>query len=153
MIHFQNVHENIFNLYPEAIAHPVNCVGICRDTLSKQLKKSYSDYFKEYSRHCIRKQLAPGKLELTKLSALFGTRFIITCPVKYNWQESTNPVLIKLTISHLIPIIIENNIQSIAVPELPEAPKGWLIEEFKKQFLDHNSQSSHTILLFHQENP
>lgn len=127
--------EQIFEHYPECLVHPVNCTGVSHDILSKQIKKSYPDYFREYTRFCIRKKLIAGQAHFYSLDALFGTRFIVTLTIKFNWQEKIQPQIFKKAFEELIKKAWEAKITTLAIPKIEEVPQEWLIEQFKKYSL------------------
>lgn len=130
-MHIQKVIE-IFDYYPQCLVHPVSCKGVSHDILSKQLKKAYPDYFREYTRLCIRKKLVPGQAYLFTQDVLFGTKFLVTLTIKDNWQEKINPTLFKEAFSKFLEHISQNKIQSVAFPLIEEVPRNWLEEQFQK---------------------
>ncbi len=124
--------ENIFQLYPECIVHPVSCTGVSHDILSKQIKKSYPDYFREYTRFCIRKKLTLGEAHFYEVDALFGTKYIVTLTVKDNWQEKIRAEVFKNVLNKLIEKAVELKISTIALPKMEEVPLPWLEDQLQK---------------------
>ena len=123
---------NVFDFYPECIIHPVSCSGVCHDTLSKQIKKSYPDYFREYTRFCIRKKLLVGQSYFYHIDALFGTKYIVTFTTKLNWQEKIYPHIFKQALNNFINKSLELKINTVAIPKLKEVPQEWLKEQLEK---------------------
>ena len=126
--------ENIFDLFPDVIIHPVNCTGLAHDLLSKQLKKTAPEYFREYTRACLRKHLKPGTATLYEQSALFGTRYIITITVKEHWQEKLRPDFTKTALADMSKLCDTLQVTSLAIPHLQGSPDGWLENELRKLF-------------------
>ncbi len=128
---FEYVNE-VFECYPECIVHPVSCTGVSHDALSKKIKKSYPDYFREYTRLCIRKKLLVGHAFFYIQEVLFGTKFLVTFTVKDNWQEKIQPQIFKHALEEFIQKAIELKLTTVALPKLEEVPQNWLEEQFKK---------------------
>lgn len=140
--------ENVFDSYPEAIVHLVNCIGISHDPLSKKMKRIWPDYFREYARACIRKQLRPYHTYHYGIYALFGTKHILTMTIKNNWQE-------KLKQENMLPILEsllihtkKQNIKQIAIPLIDGIPQSWIEEEIQKLSVKLTSQSLEQICFF-----
>lgn len=126
--------ENIFDLFPDVIVHPVNCTGLSHDLLSKQLKKTAPEYFREYARACLRKKLTPGTASLYEQNALFGTRFIITVTIKEHWQEKLRPDTTKKALAAMSILCDSIQAATLAIPILHGPPEGWLENELRKLF-------------------
>ena len=124
--------ENIFEHYPQCLVHPVSCTGLSHDTLTKQIKKSYPDYYREYKRFCLRKKLAPGKAYFNALDALFGSQYIVTLTIKYNWQEKIQAQVIKSALQDFLEKANELKLTTIALPDIKETPPHWLQSQFEK---------------------
>lgn len=128
---FEKVHQ-VFDSYPECLVHPVSCTGISHDILSKQIKKSYPDYFREYSRFCIRKRLTAGRANFYALGTLFGTKYIATLTTKNKWQEKISPQIFKQALDEFIHRACNLKVETIAIPKLEDVPQQWIEEQFKK---------------------
>lgn len=135
---FEQIDE-IFGYYPECIVHPVSCTGVAHDILSKKIKKSYPDYFREYTRFCIRKKLAAGHAHFYELDALFGTKFIVTLTARGNWQEKIKPPVFKQALDEFIKKACELKLTTIALPKMAEVPQDWLKEQFEKYSLNEKN--------------
>ncbi|WP_186646733.1 hypothetical protein [Fluviispira vulneris] len=129
--------ENIFDLYPEAIAHPVNCIGLSHDPFTKKIKKVWSDYYRNYARACLRKQLTPYKAYYHSIEALFGTKHIVTLTIRNNWQERLKKESMKEILNALALHCKKENILSIALPEIEGVPISWLKLELENSFQDY----------------
>lgn len=134
--------EDIFSRYPDLLVHPVNCVGVSHDIYSKQIKKTYPHYFKEYARACLRNHLKPAQPVVIELGALFGTNYIVILPIRNHWKESLRPDVTKEAILELCKVISEKNVATIAVPAIEGTPEGWL----EAKLTEHLSQSRVKLL-------
>ncbi len=126
--------ENIFDLFPDLIVHPVSCTGVARDIHSRRIKHVFPDYFREYTRLSIRKNLKTGQIICTELDALFGTRFMVTLPIKDTWQEKLNPETVKNALNSLQEMCSKTQPSSIAFPIFKGPPEGWLEKELTARF-------------------
>lgn len=124
--------KQIFEIYPECIVHPVSSSGVCHDLLSKQIKKTYPEYFRDYTRLCLRNKLTAGEAYFYSLNVLFGTRFIITLTIKDKWQEDTKPALFKQSLRNLFEKSWKQGISHLAFPLRSDVPKDWLRDQFIK---------------------
>jgi hypothetical protein len=127
-----------FALYPEVLVHPVSCMGLARDTWSKQLKKTLPAYFRHYSRSVLRGHLRTGFPEIYDLDALFGTRHVIVLPLRGHWKETLLPPLVKEALAHLWEALDTLHPKSLAMPEFEGPPAGWLAEQFQKRSTQTN---------------
>lgn len=139
---------DVFTVYPEAFVHPVNCIGVSKDIISRQVKKAWPDYFREYTRACIRKKLQPGEPFWHEVGELFGTRFVVGLPLKSHWQEKMRPEIARQALTALIDGVCERQLTSVAVPIFEGPPAGWIEREFTRQVEGRLSASLSTVYLF-----
>ncbi len=140
--------ENIFDLYPEAIAHPVNCIGLSHDMLSKKIKKIWPDYFREYARACLRKRLIPYRSYHYQINSLFGTNHIITMTIRNNWQERLRQATMRETIESLILHCHEQEISTIAIPVIESVPQKWMENEIEIYSNKHDNIKLYSVYFF-----
>jgi hypothetical protein len=140
--------DDIFTVYPEVFVHPVNCVGVSKDILSRQVKKSWPDYFREYTRSCIRKKLQPGEPLWHEVGELFGTRFVVALPLKNHWQEKMRPDVTRLALGLLVEGIFERHLTSAALPLFEGPPPGWIEKELNRLCEGQMYASLRTVYLF-----
>lgn len=143
-----NYVENIFDLYPEAIAHPVNCIGLSHDLLSKKIKQTWPDYFREYARACLRKHLVPYRSYHYQISTLFGTNHIITMTIRNNWQERLRQETMRETIESLVLHCHEQEISTIALPIIETVPQQWMENEIEAALKKQNNSKLHSVYFF-----
>ncbi|NBO38406.1 hypothetical protein EBU99_07460 [bacterium] len=147
MVNFVRV-DDIFTVYPEVFVHPVNCVGVSKDILSRQVKKAWPDYFREYTRATIRKKLQPGAPLWHEVGELFGTRFVVALPLKFHWQEKMRPDVAREGFAALIEELCSKHVMSAAIPLFEGPPEGWIEREILKQIEGRLSCSLETVYLF-----
>ena len=147
MVDFLRV-DDIFSVYPEVFVHPINCVGVTKDILSRQVKKSWPDYFREYTRSCIRKKLQPGEPIWYEVGELFGTRYVVALPLKFHWQEKMRPDLAKQALAELVNGVLERGLSSIAIPLFEGPPEGWIERELGRLVEGRLNCTLSTVYLF-----
>lgn len=140
--------EDAFAIYPDAFVHPVNCIGVSKDILSRQVKKAWPDYFREYTRACIRKKLQPGESLWHEVGELFGTRFVVALPLKVHWQEKIRPDVARLAFAGLFQEICLRQINSVAIPVFEGPPEGWIEREISKLVEAQASSCLQIVYLF-----
>ena len=133
--------ENIFDIYPEAVIHPINCIGLSHDPLTKKMKRVWPDYCREYARACMRKQLKPYHTYHYSIYALFGTKHILTMTVKNNWQEKVKVSNLEPVFESLIQHCKKQNIKDLAIPITDELSIEWIIEMLQQKCNKFNYQN------------
>lgn len=131
--------ENIFDLYPEALAHPINSIGLSHDLLTKKIRKIWPDYYREYARTCLRKHFEPYRSYHYSINTLFGTNHIIIMTIRNNWQEKLRQDLMRKTVESVIEQCHNREIHNLAIPIIENIPQKWLeqeIENASKKFPD-----------------
>lgn len=140
--------EDIFSVYPEVFVHPVNCVGVSKDILSRQVKKAWPDYFREYTRACLRKKLQPGEPMWHEVAELFGTRFVTALPLKLHWQEKMKPDMARQALSALVEEMCKRQVTTLAMPLFEGPPEGWIEREISRLLDAQMCPSIQTIYIF-----
>lgn len=125
--------KDIISFHPELIVHPVNCAGLCHDVFTHQLKKTWPMYFREYTRSCLRKYLKPYHPMLCDLGTMISTRYIVALPIRDHWREVLKPDSMRVSLDKLIEVINMLGIQSVAIPDIPDVPPGWLQKEITER--------------------
>jgi hypothetical protein len=139
--------ENIFEHYPQSLIHPVSCLGLSQDYLTKQIKKSYPDYYRHYKHSCLRKKLQPGRAYFYPLNTLFGLQFIVTLTIKYNWQEKIHADTLKKSLNEFFEVAKHLKLESVGIPDIKETPQNWI----RKQFEAEDFNSLEHIIFFKTE--
>ncbi|KAB8039095.1 hypothetical protein GCL60_09580 [Silvanigrella paludirubra] len=123
--------DNIFDLYPEALAHPINSIGLSHDLLTKKIKKIWPDYYREYARSCLRKHFEPYQSYYYPINTLFGTNHIIAMTIRNNWQERLKQDTMRKTILSLIDHCNSKQIMTLAIPIIENVPQKWIEQEIE----------------------
>jgi len=123
--------DNIFDLYPEALAHPINSIGLSHDLLTKKIKKIWPDYYREYARSCLRKHFEPYQSYYYPINTLFGTNHIIAMTIRNNWQERLKQDTMRKTILSLLDHCNSKQIMTLAIPIIENVPQKWMEQEIE----------------------
>jgi O-acetyl-ADP-ribose deacetylase (regulator of RNase III) len=109
---------DIFTIDSQAIVNTVNCVGVMGRGIALQFKKKYPENYKDYEAACKRKEVKPGKMFVHDTRKLINPKYIINFPTKRHWRGKSRLEDIESGLKDLIKVIIDRNIQSIAIPPL-----------------------------------
>ncbi len=103
----------------EALVNTVNTVGVMGKGIALQFKEAFPHNNKVYVEACKNKALAPGKLlPVWDSNLLYGKKLIINFPTKVHWRYPSRYEYITEGLNALRKLIIDENIQSIAIPPL-----------------------------------
>lgn len=106
---------DIFDTDVQAIVNPVNTVGVMGKGLALAFKQKYPDNFKLYQTACKNNELKVGQLLITEHQS---GKFIVNFPTKQHWRGKSQLQWITEGLIALKQFIIENHINSIAIPAL-----------------------------------
>lgn len=123
---------DLFQDNSQAIVNTVNCVGVMGRGIALQFKKAYPDNFKAYASACSKDMVKPGKMFVYKTGALIGPEYIINFPTKRHWRGKSRIEDIESGLKHLVTVIDELNIKSIAIPPLGAGLGGLKWSDVKK---------------------
>ena len=131
MIHYTT--GNIFESDAQSLVNPVNTVGVMGKGLALQFKKAFPDNFKTYVEACKHKEIAVGKLLVTKDRNLTsGEKIIINFPTKQDWRNSSEYSYIEEGLDDFLRIIEKEKITSVALPPLGAGNGGLEWEKVKR---------------------
>ena len=116
MINFKT--GNIFTEDVEALVNAVNCVGVMGKGLALQFKNEFPDNFQAYSRACKQGEVRPGQMFLFEMNSSTNPRYIVNFPTKRHWRDSSRIEDIEQGLNHLVHVIEEHKIKSVAIPAL-----------------------------------
>jgi O-acetyl-ADP-ribose deacetylase (regulator of RNase III) len=117
MIHYTT--GNILESDAQALVNTVNTVGVMGKGIALQFKKAFPDNFKAYVKACKQKEIAIGKLLVSKDSNLnSGEKIIINFPTKKDWRNSSEYSYIEDGLDDFLRIIEKEKIKSVALPAL-----------------------------------
>ncbi len=94
-----------------AFVNAVNCVGVMGAGIANDFRKTYPEMYKDYKTRC--------KLHLVELGKpyLFEST-VILFPTKNHWKEKSQLKYIELGLQHLVSMLVEWNVTSMAIPAL-----------------------------------
>lgn len=131
---------DIFESSAKALVNTVNCEGFMGKGLAYQFKKRYPNMFNNYKQCCDRGELTVGQVHWYNED----NKIIINFPTKNKWRGKSKIEYVDTGLDALAKVIIENNIDSIAIPPLGSGNGGlnWievkkLIEEKLKALSSH----------------
>lgn len=111
-----------------ALVNTVNCEGYMEKGIAYQFKLQFPEMNKDYVSKCKKNELIPGKLHCYNT----GSKFIINFPTKNKWREKSKMEYITSGLDELIKVIKNNNISSIAIPQLGSGNGGLIWTEVKE---------------------
>lgn len=142
--------NDILSQHPELIVHPVNCAGLCHDVFTHQLKKTWPMYFREYTRSCLRKTLTLHFPMLCDLGTMISTRYVLALPIRSHWREVLKPDTLRISLDKLVEVLNSLGVRTIAIPDLPDVPPGWLQKEISRRLEQTNNSALKSIFIFKQ---
>ncbi|WP_321539933.1 type II toxin-antitoxin system antitoxin DNA ADP-ribosyl glycohydrolase DarG [Flavobacterium piscinae] len=135
MIHF--VTGNILDSQAQALVNTVNTMGVMGKGIALQFKKQFPNNYKIYKETCEQKALQVGQLLITEEDAMFsGKKLIINFPTKTNWRLPSEYSYIEAGLQELKKVIVDKNIQSIAIPPLGAGNGGLDWQRVKKMIIE-----------------
>lgn len=102
----------------EALVNTVNCVGIMGRGIALQFKNKFPANFKAYAAACERGDVKPGQMHVFPTGWLTGPKYIINFPTKRHWRGDSRMEDIEAGLVALRHVILEREIESIAIPPL-----------------------------------
>lgn len=112
------VHGDLLKAKTEAIINTVNCVGVMGKGIALQFKQAFPANYEAYRRACDAGEVKLGKMFVFDTGSMIWPRYIINFPTKGHWKAKSRLSDIKEGLEDLKRIILELDIQSIAVPPL-----------------------------------
>ncbi len=118
---FVNKDGSIFGSKMAALVNPVNTVGVMGAGLALIFKKKSPQNFIEYKKACDSGELVCGKVHVWK-SATHGlfedSQIVINLPTKEHWKDPSRIEYISDGLDDLARVIVDLQIESIAIPKL-----------------------------------
>ncbi|WP_115050038.1 type II toxin-antitoxin system antitoxin DNA ADP-ribosyl glycohydrolase DarG [Xanthomonas arboricola] len=109
---------NLLQARVEALVNTVNTVGVMGKGIALMFKERFNENFLRYAAACKAKQVRTGKVFVTAVNELNGPRWIINFPTKQHWRGDSRIEWIKEGLQDLRIFLIENRVESIAIPPL-----------------------------------
>lgn len=134
MIHY--VKGNLLDSKAEALVNTVNTVGVMGKGIALQFKQQFPENTKQYLKAVKAGTINIGKLLIVKDSSLHtGEKTIINFPTKTDWRKPSEYSYIEMGLQHLVSLVREKNIKSLALHPLG-AGNGGLNWERVRQILE-----------------
>jgi O-acetyl-ADP-ribose deacetylase (regulator of RNase III) len=114
----------------DALVNPVNCVGVMGKGLALEFKKRFPKNFKAYELYCELGYLDPGET----FNYEERDRFIINAATKNHWKGQSRIEYIRDCLNSIRVTLLQNNIESIAIPALGCGLGGLSWSEVKPLF-------------------
>lgn len=122
MIHYTQ--GNLLEAPVQALVNTVNTVGVMGKGIALMFKERFPKNMSEYAQACQRKMVKTGHMFVTETGELLGARWIVNFPTKQHWRSPSKMEWIVEGLQDLRRFIIENDVQSIAIPPLGSGNGG-----------------------------
>lgn len=109
---------NLLKADVEALVNTVNTVGVMGKGIALQFKETFPGNFKAYQAAVKRGEIRVGSMFVVPLHRMDGVRYIINFPTKEHWRSPSRLSYVQTGLQDLRRVIVEKNIQSIALPPL-----------------------------------
>jgi O-acetyl-ADP-ribose deacetylase (regulator of RNase III) len=147
MIHYLT--GNLLDSKAQAIVNTVNTAGVMGKGVALQFKQHFPENTKLYIKAAKEGAIDIGKLLVTRDSSLHtGEKIIINFPTKKDWRKPSEYSYIEEGLKNLVKIIIEKNIDSIALPPLGAGQGGLNWVKVKKILEKHLSPLDIEIFIY-----
>lgn len=109
---------DLFESHSEALVNPVNCVGVMGKGLALQFKQRFPENFRLYDAACVFREVKVGKMFVTQPTDPSLPRWVINFPTKKHWSNPSKLEWIEDGLKDLRRFLIEQKVQSVAIPAL-----------------------------------
>lgn len=109
---------NLLEARTEAVVNTVNTVGVMGKGIALMFKERFEENFRLYAAACRAKQVQTGMMFVTAVHELDGPRWIVNFPTKQHWRARSRMEWIVDGLQDLRRFLVENQVQSIAIPPL-----------------------------------
>ena len=118
MAEFIDAHGNLLKAEVEALANPVNTVGVMGKGIALQFKNAFPANFKAYEAACNKQAVRLGEVFVFDNGRLTTPHWIINFPTKGHWRAKSRIRDVADGLDDLRHVIEELEISSIALPPL-----------------------------------
>jgi len=139
---------NLLEARTEALVNTVNTVGVMGKGIALMFKERFADNYQSYAAACKAKQVHTGRMFVTTVNELDGPRWIVNFPTKQHWRNGSRMEWIAEGLQDLRRFLIENNVQSIAIPPLGAGNGGLSWDEVRTQIEQALAGLDTEILVF-----
>lgn len=109
---------NLLEARAQALVNTVNTVGVMGKGIALMFKERFDDNYKQYAAACKAKQVRTGAMFITEPAELDGPRWIVNFPTKQHWRSPSQLAWIVEGLQDLRRFLVENKVQSVAIPPL-----------------------------------
>lgn len=109
---------NLLEADVEALVNTVNTVGIMGKGIALMFKERFPKNMREYAEACKSSEVQTGKMFVTSTDELIGVKWIINFPTKQHWRAKSQMNWIEEGLQDLRRFIVDNSVQSVAIPPL-----------------------------------
>ena len=140
---------NLLESEAQALVNTVNTVGVMGKGIALQFKNAFPTNFKEYVAACKNKNIAIGKLLITKENSLLGgEKIIINFPTKTHWRSPSKYEYIESGLVEIKKEIVARNIKSLALPPLGAGNGGLQWNKVQQLLEKHLKDLDCEILIY-----
>lgn len=100
----------------EALVNTVNTVGVMGKGVALQFKQAFPDNYAAYRAACARDEVQLGRMFIFDRETLEKPRYIVNFPTKRHWKGKSRIEDIEAGLSDLHRVVVDLEIQSIALP-------------------------------------
>ncbi|SEG23554.1 O-acetyl-ADP-ribose deacetylase (regulator of RNase III), contains Macro domain [Nonomuraea solani] len=98
----------------QALVNAVNLAGVMGKGIALQFKRAFPEVFTAYAEACARGDLRPGKVFPVRTA----DRWVLNFPTKRHWRQRSRLDDIDAGLDDLARLLVELDLQSVAVPPL-----------------------------------
>jgi O-acetyl-ADP-ribose deacetylase (regulator of RNase III) len=109
---------NLLEARAQALVNTVNTVGVMGKGIALMFKERFTDNYRQYAAACKAGDVRTGHMFITQPAELDGPRWIVNFPTKQHWRSPSQLAWVVEGLQDLRQFLIENNVQSIAIPPL-----------------------------------
>lgn len=109
---------NLLDADAEALVNTVNTVGVMGKGIALMFKERFPDIFHAYKTACDRGDVQVGRMFVTPTGELGGPQWVVHFPTKKHWRPPSKLAWIDEGLADLRRVILEKDIQSVALPPL-----------------------------------
>ncbi|QQD24335.1 Appr-1-p processing protein [Venatoribacter cucullus] len=109
---------NLLEAPVEALVNTVNTVGVMGKGIALMFKERFPANMQAYAQACKQQQVQTGHMFITETGELMGPRWIVNFPTKQHWRGNSRMEWVESGLQDLRRFIVEQQVQSIAIPPL-----------------------------------
>jgi len=111
-------HGDLLRADVDALVNTVNTEGVMGKGIALQFRRAFPAMYNAYRAACQRGEVQMGRMLVWETGMATGPRYIINFPTKRHWRSRSRLEDIDEGLAHLVQVVQERGITSIAVPPL-----------------------------------